>query len=280
MSGTLDERGSKREKPMKALHTVRSLPASSTTGSIEFYNRSEPYYEFTNFYRATVHIDGKDWPTTEHYFQAQKFIGTPYMEKIRFRRTAREAFQLSRDPKVSCWKRSDWEDVKDDIMLKALRHKFAQHQSLREKLWQTGSKELIEHTVNDSYWGDGGGRGMGQNRLGKLLMQIREEIVAVCGHYRPRRELRPRMKRSLSLSDLSRCATGISESSIRVNDSLMPKIDLETAGKSSYPSPQVSKSHRNLKRAGSIGDVSDLHSRTRKTISVRKSSRKTPISKV
>ena len=60
-------------------------------------------------------------------------------------------------------------------MLAALRAKFSQHHQLRTLLLGTGCAQLIEHTRNDSYWGDGGD-GSGQNMLGKLLMQVRGEL--------------------------------------------------------------------------------------------------------
>ena len=214
----------KKSKPMKAIHNLVSLPSSLTSsrfGSsskvssepIKFYNRGEPYYEFTNFYPTAVIIDEQRWPSTEHYFQAQKFVGTPYLDVIRGLPTAREAFQLSRNPTVSQWRRSDWDTVKDDIMLKALRCKFTQHKDLRKLLWETGKREIIEHTTNDSYWADGGGSGKGLNKLGKLLMQVRDDIVAVRGTYKPPSKVKSsesvvvskgsKLKRSSSFSDLS-----------------------------------------------------------------------------
>ena len=222
---------------MKAIHHPSSYSSgTSTSGNkIQFYNRGEPYYEFTNFYPCSVFIDGKSWPTTEHYFQAQKFVGTPYLEKIRKLPTPRDTFQLSRDPQVSRWRRADWETVKDDIMLKALRVKFSESCSvtLRDKLRSTGKKELVEHTSNDSYWGDGG-NGSGQNKLGKLLMQVRSELRQLHGPYieaapapqsrytrddssLPQRQTppAPRLRRSNSISSLAehrspspRAATG------------------------------------------------------------------------
>ena len=145
------------------------------SSDIKFYHRHEPYYEFTNFSVYPIQLDGKQWPTTEHYFQAQKFIGTPYEEAMRKQPTARGAFDMSRNPSVSHWRRGDWDRVKDDVMLKCLRAKFTQHKDLREKLLDTGERNLIEHTSNDSYWGDGGD-GSGQNKLGKLLMRVRKEF--------------------------------------------------------------------------------------------------------
>ena len=200
-----------------------SLPASLTSSrfssspklsseSIKFYNRGEPYYEFTNFYPAAVIIDDQHWPSTEHYFQAQKFVGTPYLDVIRGLPTSREAFQLSRNPTVSQWRRSDWDRVKDDIMLKALRCKFTQHKDLRKLLWETGEREIIEHTTNDSYWADGGSPEKGLNKLGKLLMQVRDDIIAVRGPYKPSKvqssesvavKRGSKLKRSSSFSNLS-----------------------------------------------------------------------------
>eukprot|EP01085_Mycamoeba_gemmipara_P005010 Mycagemm_TRINITY_DN10143_c0_g3::TRINITY_DN10143_c0_g3_i2::g.5010::m.5010 type:complete len:311 gc:universal TRINITY_DN10143_c0_g3_i2:957-25(-) len=69
----------------------------------------------------------------------------------------------------------DWEDVKDDIMHKALTAKFSQHIDAARTLLRTGDAVLVEHTKNDSYWADGG-NGKGKNMLGVLLMRVRKEL--------------------------------------------------------------------------------------------------------
>lgn len=140
---------------------------------ILFYHKHEDCYEFTNFYECWIELDDKFWRSTEHYFQAQKFVGTPLVEHIRNAPSAREAFELSRDPEIAFWKRGDWESVRDKIMKKALLAKFTQRKSLLEKLKSTGSKKLIENAPWDNYWGCGP-YGDGQNKLGELLMEIRE----------------------------------------------------------------------------------------------------------
>ena len=61
-------------------------------------------------------------------------------------------------------------------MREALRAKFTQHPDLKELLLRTGSAQLVEHTANDNYWGDGGD-GSGKNRLGILLMELRAELI-------------------------------------------------------------------------------------------------------
>eukprot|EP00731_Ephydatia_muelleri_P002180 Em0001g2180a len=148
------------------------MASKGVRNKIFFYNRGEPYFEFTNFAEYPIQLDGKTWRTTEHYFQAQKFVGTPYEEVVRTANSAREAFSLSRQPQASQWLRKDWEQVKVGVMYKALVAKFSQHSELRATLLGTRDSELVEHTKNDSFWGDGGD-GSGQNQLGQQLMRVR-----------------------------------------------------------------------------------------------------------
>ncbi len=140
---------------------------------IRFYRTGDDYGCFSNFARADIKLDGKIWRTTEHYFQAQKFHDKACQEKIRLVASPSIAARLGRSRKVPL--RGDWEAVKEDIMLKALRAKFTQHEKFRRILLETNDATLIEHTTRDSYWGDGGD-GSGKNRLGQLLMQVREEL--------------------------------------------------------------------------------------------------------
>ena len=277
----------KKSKPMRAIHSLMpSLPSSSTKssrfgtsssvsgGPIKFYNRGEPYYEFTNFYPAPVVIDGQRWPSTEHYFQAQKFVGTPYLDVIRGVSSAREAFQISRNPAVSHWRRSDWDAVKDDVMLKALTCKFTQHKELRKLLWETGEREIIEHTTNDSYWADGGGPDKGLNKLGKLLMQVRGDIVAVCGPYKPSKASseslvvvnRCKLKRSSSLDNLAMFGHKPKESSytleqakaltkkptVKRSSSISRLLQYSDSNSSAVTEPEVETKKRAFKRSSSL----------------------------
>ena len=141
--------------------------------TIRFYRVDAPYGCFSNFSRHPIVLDGLEWPTSEHYFQAQKFAGTPHAEAVRRAKTPRLAAELGRERHRPL--RADWEQVKDDAMRTAVRAKFSQHAELREILLGTGDRELIEHTTNDSYWGDGGD-GSGGNMLGRILMEVRAEL--------------------------------------------------------------------------------------------------------
>ena len=121
---------------------------------IKFYSVNDEYGEFSNFALFPIKLDEKIWPTTEHYFQAQKFLDKAYQEKIRRAKTPMLAATLGRDRKQKI--RKDWESVKNNVMKKALIAKFTQHQQLKELLLFTNDAKLIEHTENDNYWGDSG----------------------------------------------------------------------------------------------------------------------------
>ena len=151
------------------------MPAADARPVIHFYGVREEHGCFSNFWRAPIRIDGKRWPTSEHYFQAQKFAGEPDEEEVRLAKTPRQAADMGRDRRRPL--RRDWESAKEAVMAKALAAKFAQHDDLRAVLLGTGDALLVEHTVNDSYWGDGGD-GSGKNRLGHLLMRLRDELRA------------------------------------------------------------------------------------------------------
>lgn len=140
---------------------------------INFYNVDQEYGAFSNFAAYPLDLDGKIWPTSEHYFQAMKFPNTEHEEAIRLAPTPMKAAKMGRDRSRPL--RPDWNAVKDEIMCTAVRAKFFQHPSLASLLLGTGNATLVEHTTNDNYWGDGGD-GSGQNMLGQILVKIREEL--------------------------------------------------------------------------------------------------------
>jgi ribA/ribD-fused uncharacterized protein len=140
---------------------------------IQFYRVSDEYGEVSNFAAFPITLQGKVWPTSEHYFQAQKFAGTEHAEAIRRTRSPMIAARMGRDRKKPL--RADWEAVKDDIMREAVRAKFTQHPELTKLLLATGDAVLVEHTAKDSYWGDAGD-GSGKNMLGQILLLVRDEL--------------------------------------------------------------------------------------------------------
>ena len=141
---------------------------------IHFYHSDQPWGEFSNFSKHSVFLNGKIWPTVEHYYQAQKFSEANHQEQIRCCLTPMKAKTLAYELSDQHG-RTDWVNVRKQIMLEALESKFAQHPDLANKLLSSGERQLIEFTEKDDFWGDSGD-GSGQNRLGQLLMQVRAEI--------------------------------------------------------------------------------------------------------
>ncbi|GJQ34682.1 MAG: NADAR family protein [Anaerolineales bacterium] len=141
--------------------------------AIYFYSTKDQYGAFSNFSRHPFELDGLIWPTSEHYFQAQKFEDDEYRERIRSTPSPMIAARLGRSRKVPI--RSDWEERKDEFMYRAVLAKFQAHSDLKQLLLSTGQEEIIEKTTRDYYWGCGA-NGTGKNMLGRILMQVREEL--------------------------------------------------------------------------------------------------------
>lgn len=143
---------------------------------IYFYSSTASFYEFSNFSPHGIEMEGVFWPSVEHYFQAEKFSDEAYRERIRRARLPKDAKALGRTRALPI--HPDWDDKRDDVMLAAIRRKFGTHEALRELLFSTGDEELIENAPMDFYWGCGR-TGTGQNKLGKILMRVRDELRAV-----------------------------------------------------------------------------------------------------
>ena len=131
-------------------------------------------YEFlSNFYPSTVWLDGVEYPTVEHAFQAAKTLDHEMRLKIQDAITPGGAKRIGRLVTL----RPDWEMIKITIMEEMLRQKFHKHQAplLYRKLIETGDQHLEEgNTWGDKFWGTC--NGIGENHLGEILMLIRDDL--------------------------------------------------------------------------------------------------------
>lgn len=137
------------------------------------------YFFLSNFYETPISYEGLTFQSSETAFQAAKTLDANEREKF-VSLNPSKAKQMGR--RISL--RPDWEEVKDEEMLKILRIKFAKGSDLDKKLINTGNEELIEgNTWHDNYWGDCSCERCkykkGLNTLGKLLMQVRNELRKV-----------------------------------------------------------------------------------------------------
>ena len=129
----------------------------------------------SNFYPHRIKYEGKWYASTEHAFQAAKTVDKDKRKPFQITKGKKtikpgQAKRLGRKLKL----RPDWESVKVSIMKICLKAKFADP-FLKQKLLNTGTEELIEgNTWGDRFWGVS--KGVGQNMLGKLLMELRDEL--------------------------------------------------------------------------------------------------------
>ena len=140
---------------------------------ILFYGTKEvPYGCFSNFSAHPFTLENNQWQTSEHYFQAMKFFPDwAHVRSIRDMKSPMQAAKAGRSRARPL--REDWEEIKDDVMRKAVLAKFRQYPEIALILLETGNEELIENTTHDHYWGCGSS-GTGKNMLGIILMETRE----------------------------------------------------------------------------------------------------------
>ena len=128
------------------------------------------YFFLSNFYEAPIIFDDVRYRNNEAAFQAQKCIDPEDRKKFS-ELDPSTAKKMGRKIKL----RSDWEDVKVDLMQKIVFAKFTQHPNLTIELLNTKDEELVEgNDWGDKIWGQVNGEG--QNLLGKILMKVRDEI--------------------------------------------------------------------------------------------------------
>ena len=138
-----------------------------------FYATTDPWGELSNWWEAPFELDGHTWPTSEHYFMAQKTKDKRARERIRAASTPRRAKELGREVRL----RRGWDGMKFDVMLRANLAKFTQHPHLREVLLSTGDRRIHE-SCDDPWWGGGPHHPDGKDMLGKVLMRVREQLRA------------------------------------------------------------------------------------------------------
>lgn len=142
------------------------------------------YFFLSNFSDSLLTFDGIDYPTVEHYYVAMKVGNSQLIDGKQFDlMDVRE--MISKIPTASKVKkfgrgeiqlRDDWDNIKYDVMYRAVGQKFRRHEKLKELLLGTGDVELVEgNWWGDIYWGICDG--VGENNLGKILMTVRSEIL-------------------------------------------------------------------------------------------------------
>jgi N-glycosidase YbiA len=157
---------------------------------ILYFARDRQLFGFlSHFHASPIELDGEIWPTVEHYYQAQKSFDAEYRQAIRAAASPGKAKRLAAPPdaprrvsyhswfrKHGAEPRSDWHEVKLEIMRRADSAKYSQNPALAELLLATDKAELIEDSPSEPFWGIGRD-GQGLNWAGRILMEIRDDLM-------------------------------------------------------------------------------------------------------
>ena len=167
----------------KAANPQEASPAQQGIDAVEmveisFYRANEkPYGVFSNLYRRSIEFEGREYPTSEHAYQAGKAAKESVREWILSAPSPSLVAMAAHG--LYTWDIApDWSKVKFDRMRGVLRAKFTQHQDLFDLLLSTGEARLVESAKTDNavnrLWGEVNGKG--KNMLGVLLMELRSEL--------------------------------------------------------------------------------------------------------
>lgn len=176
--------------------SARKAPSKRThaPSEIRFYRANErPFGAFSNLFRRPIAFEGRTYPTAEHAYQAGKPSKPAVRDWILSAPTPALAAMAAHGLYV--WDVvPNWSQIKFDRMRAVLRAKFDQHDDLKELLLSTGKVRLVEAgTVNNAVnrlWGEVEGKG--QNMLGVMLMELREELAHAIGQSGTTTEVRKR----------------------------------------------------------------------------------------
>jgi ribA/ribD-fused uncharacterized protein len=126
----------------------------------------------SNFCDSPLEFEGIRYRNAEAAFQGAKTLDLEARRHLFSNATARDAKRAGRR---QVRLRPDWEEAKTDVMRAVVTAKFTQNPGLKARLLATGDAELIEgNRWGDTTWGVCGGRG--ENRLGKILMEVRKAL--------------------------------------------------------------------------------------------------------
>lgn len=147
---------------------------------IRFYRANEkPYGVFSNLYKREVIFEEVSYKTAEHAYQAGK-ARKPAVRDWLMAAPSPSLLAMAAHGLYVWDITPEWSKIKFDRMKGILRAKFTQHEDLKALLLETGDARLVESATVDNavnrLWGEV--NGVGQNKLGQLLMEVRAELLA------------------------------------------------------------------------------------------------------
>jgi ribA/ribD-fused uncharacterized protein len=149
---------------------------------IRFTAVNEPYGWMGNMYAAPINYEGETWLTSEALFQALRFNDKEIRELIRIKKSPMAAKMVAKSHREAMVVAPMSEEDLGNMRL-CLRLKFSQHPNLRERLLRSGDHTIFEDVsarkgARHRFWGAVmiNNTLEGENMLGRLLMELREEL--------------------------------------------------------------------------------------------------------
>ena len=137
------------------------------------FSRSDVHQQWGTFSHHNFVLEGEEWPSVEHYYQAMKFDDPEYQARIRQADHPKKARKLGRNRLKK--RRKDWRQLKTTVMTRGVYTKCRTYPEIAQALIATGSARLIENSNYDYFWGCGRDR-RGANRYGEVLMNVRDKL--------------------------------------------------------------------------------------------------------
>ncbi|MCA9328616.1 NADAR family protein [Candidatus Saccharibacteria bacterium] len=134
---------------------------------------SSPFDPLNNWSAHALNVYGKVFHTLEHAYHYQKFVddNPDIADEVANSPSPWAAMRVARKHAEKV--RSDWHDAKVAAMESLLREKLRQNEDVAMILKKTGSRDIVENSPWDDFWGVGPNGG-GQNMMGKLWVKIRD----------------------------------------------------------------------------------------------------------
>lgn len=138
-----------------------------------YVSRYDPGQLLASYSRHGFELDGAEWPSVEHYYQAMKFEDETIRDEIRQLSHPNDTVKLVKKYKRKI--RKDWKKIKVTVMTRGFYIKCRTHKDVASALLKTGDRKIVERSQYDYFWGCGRD-GRGDNNYGKVLMNIRNKL--------------------------------------------------------------------------------------------------------
>jgi ribA/ribD-fused uncharacterized protein len=145
---------------------------------------------FSQWAHSPFVVDGTEYNCAEQYMMAQKARLFGDEERLKLiMATDNPAEQKALGKKVERFRKSVWEAVARDVVMRGSLAKFTQHHYFFEALMETRGTTIVEASPTDVIWGIGldeydpdcrdRSKWRGSNWLGQVLTDLRERLLDV-----------------------------------------------------------------------------------------------------